>query len=171
MAMGSLCYNECMKLLAIDPGVEKVGYSVFDKKINGSVTFNYIASGLIKTSKSLEQGKRLEHIFNELNSLVTEHTIENIVMERLFFFKNAKTIISVAQAQGVIELVAATKQLSLTYLTPLEIKEIITGYGRADKKAVRKMIDLTLKEKIKIEDDDQSDAIACGLAYCYLNKY
>lgn len=160
-----------MNLLAIDPGVEKVGYSIFEKKVNGTVTFKYVASGLIKTSKSLEQGKRLEHIFHELTLLVDEHMIKNIVMERLFFFKNAKTIISVAQAQGVIELLAATKKLPLTYLTPLEIKEIITGYGRADKKAVRKMIDLTLKKEITIEDDDQSDAIACGLAYCYLNRY
>lgn len=160
-----------MKLLAIDPGVEKVGYSIFEQKVNGSVTFQYITSGLIKTSKTLEHGKRLQHIYEELTSLIDEHLIESVAMERLFFFKNAKTVISVAQAQGVIELLAASKNLPLTYLTPLQIKEIITGYGKADKKAVRKMIDLTLKEEIAIEDDDQSDAIACGLAYCFLHKY
>ncbi len=159
-----------MTILAIDPGVEKVGYSVFDKTVNGSVHFKYITSGLIKTSKTLEHGKRLEHIYNELSSYVNEFKIETIAMERLFFFKNAKTVISVAQAQGVVELLAAKNNIPLMYLTPLEIKEIITGYGRADKKAVRKMIDLTLKEEIKILDDDQSDAIACGLAYCYLNN-
>ena len=90
-------------------------------------------------------------------------------MEQLFFFKNEKTVISVAQAQGAIELLSAIKGVPLLYLTPLQIKEIITGYGRADKIAVRKMIDLTLKEKVDILDDDQTDAIACGMAYCYLN--
>lgn len=159
-----------MIILAIDPGVEKVGYSIFEKTVNGSVHFKYITSGLIKTSKTLAHGKRLEHIYNELSSYVTEYHVETIAMERLFFFKNAKTVIAVAQAQGVIELLAANNNVPLMYLTPLEIKEIITGYGRADKKAVRKMIDLTLKEEIKILDDDQSDAIACGLAYCYLNN-
>lgn len=159
-----------MKLLAIDPGFEKVGYSVFETKTKES-PFKYITSGLIKTSKTLEHGKRLEHIFNELKLIIDTNDIETVAMEQLFFFKNAKTVINVAQAQGVIELLAATNNISLTYLTPLQIKEIITGYGKADKQAVRKMIDLTLKQEIKIEDDDQSDAIACGLAYCFLNRY
>jgi crossover junction endodeoxyribonuclease RuvC len=160
-----------MKLLAIDPGVEKLGYSVFEKKVNGSVTFDYISSGLIKTSKTLSQSKRLQHIFDELLQIINENEVEHIVMERLFFFKNAKTVIPVAQAQGVIELLSAQKDISLSYLTPLEIKEIVTGYGNADKKAVKKMLDLTFKETINVADDDESDAIACGLAYCYLNKF
>lgn len=159
-----------MKLLAIDPGFEKVGYSIFETKTK-DFPFRYITSGLIKTSKTLEHGKRLEHIFNELKLIIDSNTIETVAMEQLFFFKNAKTVINVAQAQGVIELLTATNNIPLTYLTPLQIKEIITGYGKADKQAVRKMIDLTLKQEIKIEDDDQSDAIACGLAYCFLNKY
>lgn len=159
-----------MKLLAIDPGFEKVGYSIFETKTKNS-PYKYITSGLIKTSKTLEHGKRLEHIFNELKLLVDEYALEAVVMEQLFFFKNAKTVINVAQAQGVIELLAATNNLPLTYLTPLQIKEIITGYGQADKQAVKKMLNLTLGQDIKVEDDDQSDAIACGLAYCFLNKY
>ncbi len=159
-----------MTILAIDPGVEKTGFSVFDKKVNGSISFKYITSGLIKTSKTQKHEKRLEHIYNELLQVVEEHHIRHIVMEQLFFFKNAKTVIGVAQAQGVIELLAAKKNLPLVYIAPLQIKQTITGYGRADKYAVRKMIDLTLKEQIDIKDDDQSDAIACGLAFCYINN-
>lgn len=159
-----------MKLLAIDPGFEKVGYSIFETKTK-EFPFKYITSGLIKTSKTLQHRKRLEHIFEELKLLIDEFKIESVVMEQLFFFKNAKTVINVAQAQGVIELLAATNNIELTYLTPLQIKEIITGYGKADKQAVKKMLDLTLQQDIKVEDDDQSDAIACGLAYCFLNKY
>lgn len=160
-----------MKLLAIDPGIEKLGYAIFEKKVNGSVSFQFITSGLIKTSKNLPQGKRLQHIFDELMLITNENTIEQVVMEQLFFFKNAKTIIPVAQAQGVVELLSAQKDIPLSYLTPLEIKEIVTGYGNADKKSVKKMLDLTLKESLDVADDDESDAIACGLAYCYLNKF
>jgi crossover junction endodeoxyribonuclease RuvC len=158
-----------MKILGVDPGVEKVGFSVFDKKVNGSTTFKYITSGLIKTSRSLKHEKRLEQIYNELRQVIEEHDIKYVVMEQLFFFKNAKTVISVAQAQGAIQLLSAQKNVPLELLTPLEIKQIITGYGQADKIAVRKMIDLSLHEKIDIKDDDQSDAIACGLAFCYIN--
>ena len=102
--------------------------------------------------------------------MVKRYHAQLIVIEQLFFFKNAKSIIGVAQAQGVAELLPAHKNIPLQYLTPLQIKETITGYGRADKKSVHKMLELTLKEDMKIKDDDQSDAIACGLAYCFLNK-
>lgn len=159
-----------MTILAIDPGVGKVGFSVFDKKMNGSTAFKYITSGLIKTSKTLKHEKRLEHIFNELSQVIEEYGIKQLVMEELFFFKNAKTVISVAQAQGVIELLAAKNDLPLEYIAPLQIKQTITGYGRADKQSIKKMIDLTLHQKIAIEDDDESDAIACGLAFCYINE-
>ena len=158
-----------MILLAIDPGVEKVGYSVFDKK-KELRSFKYVTSGLIKTSRKLTQGKRLQEIYEMLLSVLAQYKAEHIVMEQLFFAKNVKTAISVAQAQGVIELLSAKQNIPLSYLTPNEIKATITGYGNADKKAIKKMIDLTLSEKIDILDDDQSDAIACGLAYCYLTE-
>lgn len=159
-----------MIILAIDPGVEKVGFSIFDKTATIQTSFKYITSGLIKTLKSLSHGKRLEQIYSELTKIAEDHKVGQLVMEQLFFFKNAKTVISVAQAQGVIELLAAKKNIPLLYLPPLQIKQILTGYGNADKQSVRKMIDLTLTEKIDIKDDDQSDAIACGLAYCYINE-
>jgi len=159
-----------MFILAIDPGIEKVGYSVFEQILNGSTPFKYITSGLIKTLKATKHEKRIQQIYDELSVMVKRYHAQLIVMEQLFFFKNAKSIIGVAQAQGVVELLAAHKNIPLQYLTPLQIKETITGYGRADKKSVHKMLELTLKEDMKIKDDDQSDAIACGLAYCFLNK-
>lgn len=158
-----------MIILAIDPGVEKLGYSLFEKKVNGNVTFSYITSGLIKTSRKLSQGKRLQEIYKKLAEVIKEQNVNQVVMEQLFYSNNAKTVIAVAQAQGAVELLAAHHDLPLSYLGPLQIKQIITGYGKADKKAVQKMVDLTLHQKIDILDDDQSDAIACGLAYCFLN--
>lgn len=159
-----------MLLLAIDPGIEKTGYSLFKKIVNGHTQYSYITSGLIKTDKKERHEIRLRKIHDHLQTLIDLHKPELVVLEQLFFFKNAKTVISVAQAQGVIELAAAENNLKIRYLTPLQIKQIITGYGTADKKSIQKMLQLTLREQITFIDDDQSDAIACGLAYCYLNE-
>ncbi len=154
-------------ILSIDPGFEKVGYAFFEKK---GPDFSFVTSGLIKTKKTLAHEKRLLQIYEELSMLIRKHKPSSVVIEQLFFFKNQKTVISVAQAQGIIVLLAAQNKIPLTYLTPLQIKQTITGYGNADKKSVLKMIQIILKDKIVVEDDDQSDAIACGLAYCYLNR-
>lgn len=159
-----------MIILALDPGFEKVGYSIFEKKVNGKITATYITSGLIKTKKTDAHAVRLMEIYTQLKTFIDLYHPDLIVMEQLFFFKNATTVIGVAQAQGVMQLLAAQANIPLKLLTPPQIKEIITGYGNADKKAVRKMLHLQLKEKIDYLDDDQSDAVACGLAYCYINE-
>lgn len=75
-----------------------------------------------------------------------------------------------AHAQGVIVLLAAQHNIPVTYLTPLQIKQTVSGDGASDKKSVLKMLRLQMKEDLIVEDDDQSDAIACGLAYCYLHR-
>ena len=92
-----------------------------------------------------------------------------MIVEQLFFFKNQKTFIRVAQAQGVALLLAAQNKIRVKFLTPLQIKQTVTGYGKADKKSIQKMIKLELQ--IDIKQDDEADAIACGLAYIYINKY
>ena len=157
-----------MKLIAIDPGLEKVGYSIFDK--SSSQNYIYITSGLIKTSKKDAHEQRLSEIFDQLSLLIDLHKPEILIMEQLFFFKNAKTVIHVAQAQGVIQLLSFQKKLRFMFLTPLQIKQIITGYGNADKASVHKMLKLLLKQEVMVSDDDESDAIACGLAYCCINE-
>lgn len=156
-----------MKILSIDPGFEKVGWAVFDKTGTSSTDFTFITSDLIKTSKTLLHELRLKIIYETLNEIIKEHKIEHLVIEKLFFFKNKKTVLQVAQAVGVIELIAAQNKLPITRFTPLQIKESITGYGVADKKSVQKMIKLELGDSIRFKDDDESDAIACGLAYIY----
>ncbi len=156
-----------MVILSIDPGFDKLGYAFFDKE--GS-NFTYKFSGLIQTHKAFNHEYRLEKVYSQLRSLVEINKPEIIVLEQLFFFKNAKTVIKVAQAQGVILLLAGQEKIPIKFLTPLQIKQIITGYGNADKKSVSKMLSLLMKEKLPKCEDDQSDAIACGLAYCYLNE-
>lgn len=157
-----------MIILSIDPGFDKLGYAFFDKTKTNAI--NYKFSGLIKTDKSFNHEYRLEKIYSQLQSLIQVNKPDLIVLEQLFFHKNVTTAIKVAQAQGVIFLLAAQVKIPIKYLTPLQIKQIITGYGNADKKAVAKMLGLLMKEQLPVCEDDQSDAIACGLAYCYLNE-
>lgn len=156
-----------MVILAIDSGLEKTGYSLFNKVKNNPV---YLTSGLIKTEKKHKTESRVREIYERLNDVIKNHHPALIIIEQLFFFKNQKTVISVAQAQGAIMLLAAKNNISVEFITPLQIKQTITGYGLSDKKSIRKMIDLTLKISKTIKEDDEIDAIACGLAYCYLHK-
>ncbi len=149
-----------MTILSIDSGIERTGYAIFkDKK--------YVTSALIKTSKSLSTEVRLEEIYSNLEKVFKKYKPDVMVLEQLLFFKNQKTFIRVAQAQGVVMLLAAQNKIKVEFLTPLQIKQIVTGYGQADKKSVQKMIKLTTE--IDIKQDDEADAVACGLAYIYTN--
>lgn len=157
-----------MVILAIDSGFERTGWAILEKKVS---SIEYKVSGLIKTSAKLSMPKRLEEIFIKLEEIIKKEKPSAIAMEQIFFFKNQKTVIPVAQAQGVALLLASQHNIKLEFLTPLQIKQIVTGYGHSDKIAVKKMVSLTLpKLDLKEMIDDEIDAIACGLAYCYLNK-
>nr|MBP6993940.1 crossover junction endodeoxyribonuclease RuvC [Candidatus Woesebacteria bacterium] len=123
-------------------------------------------SGLIKTNKSDELVSRLKVISTKIATIIDQYGVDTMVMEQLFFFKNAKTVIAVAQAQGSLIALAADKELQFSFLTPLQIKQIVTGDGHADKVAVWKMLKLQLGDKLVVADDDESDAIACGYAFC-----
>ncbi len=156
-----------MKIISIDPGYDKTGYAVFESDHPSNIDF--IASGLIKTSKTDDLMTRLQEISTKLSDIIDQYTVDTMVMEQLFFFKNAKTVIAVAQAQGSVIALASAKGLTFSFLTPLQIKQIVTGNGHADKKSVWKMLKLQLGDKLVVADDDESDAIACGYAYCLVN--
>jgi crossover junction endodeoxyribonuclease RuvC len=156
-----------MRVLAIDPGYDKLGYSIFLKEKS---TPEYITSGLIKTSKALSPGERLLELHEKLKKIIKENKPDTLAIERLFFTKNVSTALGVSQSVGVVLLLAAQERMQIIELTPNQIKEIITGYGNSDKKAVQKMLWLQLGKEIKVKDDDESDAIACGLAACVINR-
>lgn len=153
-----------MILLSIDPGYDKTGYAIFRSDHPSNI--DLIASGLIKTTKTDDLIARLKQISTKLSSIIDEYQVDTMVMEQLFFFKNAKTVIAVAQAQGSVISLAADKGLAFHFLTPLQIKQVVTGDGHADKKSVWKMLKLQLGDKLQVADDDESDAIACGYALC-----
>jgi crossover junction endodeoxyribonuclease RuvC len=149
-----------MTILSIDSGIERTGYAVFkDKK--------YVTSALIKTNKSDSTEIRLEEIYSKLSQVFKKYQPDVMVLEQLLFFRNQKTFIRVAQAQGIVMLLASQNKIKVEFLTPLQIKQIVTGYGQADKKSVQKMIKLTTN--IDIKQDDEADAVACGLAYILIH--
>ncbi len=150
-----------MTILSIDPGIERLGLSIFKNN-------KYLFSTLLKTSKTKEISKRLEEIYTNLNKIIQKYQPKIIVFESLFFFKNQKTAITVGQVQGIIYLLAAINNIKTITLTPLEIKLALTGYGKADKKAIQKLLKIELN--LNISQDDEADAVACGYAYILKNQ-
>lgn len=147
-----------MIFLGIDPGTVRVGYG-FIKKENGLRAIDY---GIIG-DESKTQSERLAHIGKELRSLIKKHVPDVLGVERLYFSKNKKTALSVAEARGVIVFVAESMGVPVLEFTPTDIKSVVAGDGRCEKEALRKIVAITLGEK-KIEGpDDVSDALAVAI--------
>lgn len=157
-----------MIILATDSGLERTGYALFNKKDNDFTLTDY---GIILTKRDFSLEKRLMTIYDQLESIIKNYRPNLMVIEKIFFNINQKTVISVAQAQGVLLILAAKYNINVEFLTPLMIKQTVTGYGRADKLQVRKMVKLLLNKENLPKSDDVIDAIACGLAYCNIKKY
>lgn len=159
-----------MIILSIDSGLEKTGYAIFAKDKKYESGYSYIHSDLILTSKKETREKRMHKLYKDLLQVISKFKPDLLILEELFFFKNLKTAIVVSQAQGAILLLAGQKKIPVEFMTPLQIKQVITGYGRADKKSVQKMLKMTLKLDHEFKNDDVADAVACGLAYCFLHR-
>jgi crossover junction endodeoxyribonuclease RuvC len=145
--------------LGIDPGTRRVGYGIVRKE-GGAVSF--VTAGILKI-KSLGDSAAFEEIKREMDKLIAQHRPDVVAIEKLYFAKNQKTAIAVAQARGVILLSAQEKKIPIKEYSPNEVKLGVTGYGFADKKAVLKMVRLILgKHDLKVIDD-ASDALALAI--------
>jgi crossover junction endodeoxyribonuclease RuvC len=151
-----------MRILGIDPGTATVGWGVIEV-IGGKTTS--VAFGHISTSKDLSDEKRLVEIASDLEAIITQYRPEEAAVEELFFFKNQKTIISVAQARGVILLTLERFHVSIFGYTPLQVKQALTNYGRADKTQVQLMVKALLKLPEIPKPDDTADALAIALCH------
>ena len=149
-----------MRVLGIDPGTAIVGYSIIDYKNNKIQLIDY---GCIYTNKEDSLSLRLEQVYLRVESLINLYKPDHMAIEELFFFKNQKTIISVAQSRGVIILKAQWSGLDIYNYTPLQVKTGITGYGRASKKQVQEMTKIILKLSEIPKPDDAADAIAIAI--------
>jgi crossover junction endodeoxyribonuclease RuvC len=157
---------QAVRIIGIDPGTATVGYGVLDSAGNGGKeSLRYIASGIIQTSKDHSPGKRLHIIRCDLISLIEEFRPDIMAIESLFFFKNAKTLVPVAQARGVILEAAEAMGIEAVGYTPMQVKLHLTGYGKADKEMVQVMVKNLLNMPTIIKPDDAADAVA--IAVCY----
>ena len=155
-----------MKILGIDPGTAILGYGLVEENHKGLLPLTY---GCLRTEKGQPASSRLLKLFLGLEELLGRLKPDGVAVEKLFFASNAKTALSVGEARGVILLCAARAELKIAEYTPLEVKQAVTGYGRAEKKQVQQMVKTLLKLKEIPKPDDAADALA--LAICHLHSY
>lgn len=151
-----------MRILGIDPGMAIVGYSILD--FDGENT-TLLYSGSIQTSKDNREPQRLLEIYDDMTSLIKKYQPDESAIEKLFFFKNQRTVMPVAHARGVILTVLEKFKIPIYEYTPMEVKQVLTGYGRADKKEVEQMVKICLKTDNLPKLDDTVDSIAIGICH------
>ncbi len=154
-----------LRVLGVDPGTATTGWAVLEEK-NGRVL--PVAFGHIATPKENKEEVRLLEISDDLQSIIEKYCPQEAAIEQLFFFKNKKTIIQVGQARGAVLLTLEQKNVTIFNYTPLQVKQALTGYGRAEKKQMQLMVKNILKLKSVPKPDDVADAIA--IALCHLNS-
>lgn len=153
-----------MRILGIDPGMAIVGYSILD--VEGD-KLNLITSGSIQTGKNLPDSKRIKELYEDLCFIIDKYRPDEASIEKLFFFKNQKTVMPVSQARGVILLALENAEIKIHEYTPIEIKQTLTGYGRATKDEVARFVRLAVSENIP-KLDDTVDSIA--IAICHIRN-
>lgn len=149
-----------MRILGIDPGTGILGFGVIDSA-KGSVSF--VDAGVIRTPVKQEDSQRLFTIYHELEEIIAQHKPDVLAVEKLFFVRNVTTAMSVAQARGVVLLLGKQQKLQLYEYTPLQIKQAVTGYGKADKKQIQEMVKIILKLPQIPQPDDAADALAAAI--------
>ena len=154
-----------MKILGIDPGMAIVGYSVIEYDGENPVL---VHSGSIQTDKNKSESARLLEIFEDMNTIISQYKPDVAAIEKLFFFRNQTTVMPVAHARGVILTVLEKYNVPIFEYTPMEVKQVLTGYGRADKKEVEQMVKISLNTETLPKLDDTVDAIA--IAICHTRK-
>ncbi len=155
-----------MIILGIDPGYAIVGYGVLDYDGN---KFKVIEYGAITTDASMDMFDRLKSIYDDLTTVIHRVKPDFMAIEELFFNSNQKTAINVAQARGVLLLAAMNNGVQIAEYTPLQVKQAVAGYGRADKNQVQQMIKLLLNLESVPKPDDTADAVA--IAICHGHSY
>ena len=155
-----------MRILGIDPGVERVGIAVVDK-VSGKEA--YVFSECFKTSSKLTHAERLALIGAEIARVIKEHAPLALSIEELFFQNNITTAMFVAEARGVIMYECARQGLKVYEYSPMEIKVAVTGYGKSDKTAIMQMVPRLIKLPERKMIDDEVDAIAAALT-CYAHE-
>ncbi len=150
-----------MRILGIDPGTGILGFGVID--VNKSGKLALVDAGVIRTPSKQADSERLETIFNDLTEIIEELKPAVISVEKLFFSQNVTTAMSVSQARGVVLLLGRQHKLELHEYTPQQIKQAVTGYGKATKQQMQEMVRVLCGLKEAPQPDDAADAIAAAI--------
>ncbi len=156
-----------MRILGVDPGLATVGFAVLDYE---GRKYRPIEYGIVESPPKTDMHVRLKMIYEDMCYIIERYKPECMAIEELFFNDNAKTAIMVGQARGVLLLSGANNGLSVYEYTPLQVKQAVTGYGRADKKQVQYMVKTILKLAETPKPDDTADAIAIAICHGYASN-
>jgi len=154
-------------ILGLDPGTATTGWGVISTDGDKNT---YIAHGCIETPAKIDLSLRLDSIAKQLTQLIKQYTPNLVAVEEIYFYNNVSTVISVAQARGVLLQIAAAHHLPVHGYTPLQVKQALTGYGRADKRQIQKMITMVLGLKTVPTPDDAADALAIAVTCAHSYK-
>jgi len=156
-----------MRIIGIDPGTGILGFGVIES--NGGKN-QLVDAGVIRTPVKEDDAVRLQTIYEEVTDIIAQNKPEEMSIEKLFFAQNVTTAMTVAQARGVVLLAGMQAGLTIAEYTPLQIKQSLTGYGRADKKQMQEMVRVLLGLKDVPKPDDCADALAAALTHAAASK-
>lgn len=156
-----------MRILGIDPGTGILGFGVIE--VHRGV-YRLVDAGVVKTPAHTPLDERLEEIYDSLSQIITEVRPDCVSIEKLFFTRNVTTAMSVSHARGVAMLAARKGCLPIFEYTPLQIKQTLTGYGRAGKKQMQEMVRIHLRLKIPPKPDDAADALAAAITHSMMAR-
>lgn len=157
-----------MRILGIDPGTGILGFGVIDV-IGGKMTM--VDAGVIRTPAHTPHDERLEEIFDSLQEIIAATQPDMCSVEKLFFSRNITTAMTVSEARGVALLAARKAALPIAEYNPMQIKQSLTGYGKADKKQVQEMVRLQLGLKEVPKPDDCADALAAAITHALMSRH
>ncbi|RIX50621.1 crossover junction endodeoxyribonuclease RuvC [Paenibacillus nanensis] len=153
-----------MRVLGIDPGIAIAGFGFIDKIGHKLTPVQY---GAITTEASTPQEQRLVQIYESAGALMDRYKPDAVAVEKLFFNRNVTTAFAVGQARGVIILAAAQRGLPVAEYTPLQVKQSVVGYGKAEKRQVQEMVKMFLKLSAIPKPDDVADALAIAICHAH----
>lgn len=156
-----------MIIIGIDPGYAIVGIGVVEYVGN---KFRMLEYNAITTPAGMPTVERLKKIYTEMTMYIDKYKPNAVAIEELFFNSNQKTAINVAQARGVLLVAVANKNVPISEYTPLQVKQSVTGYGRADKKQIQSMVKMILGLNVIPKPDDAADALALAICHAHSNK-
>lgn len=156
-----------MTILGIDPGFARMGWGVIGKT---GAKFSLIDYGCLETSAGTSHSDRMETIFDGISKIIKKYKPDLAGIETLFFNTNAKTAVKVGEARGVILLALKKRGVKVIDVTPLQVKQAVAGYGRAEKTQVQKMVKALLNLKEIPRPDDAADALAVALSAGSISK-